>query len=264
MRDACARPRTPPAVKRLTAGFEHHPINDAPFPAKCASRGRLPGALTEANLGVADGGVAIPVVGAIECAFNTSESMEPRTLADAISRPDAASWIAAALAEIDAHLENGTWELAQLPLGRRAIGSCWVFKVKQKPDRSIDKYKGRIVAQGFPQVQGVHYNKVFASMARMAAVPAVIAMAAAEDLELDSVDVSTAFLNGEIDAEIYMKILDGLSVEGGPGPGEDPKRWVVWLLKGFYGIQRGPRIWALKLHSVLTGIGFEWTDCDHY
>jgi len=69
MRDACVRPRTPPAVKRLTAGFEHHPINDAPLPAKRASRGRLPGALTEANLGVADGGVAISVVDAIECAF---------------------------------------------------------------------------------------------------------------------------------------------------------------------------------------------------
>jgi len=56
MRDACVHPRTPPAVKRLTDGFEHHPINDAPLPAKRASRGRLPGALTEANLGVADVG----------------------------------------------------------------------------------------------------------------------------------------------------------------------------------------------------------------
>jgi len=264
MRDACTRPCTLPAIKRLTAGFKHHLINDAPFPAKCASHGRLPGALTEANLGVADGGVTIPVVGAIECAFNTSESMEPRTLAGTISRLDTALWIAVALAEIDMHLENGTWELAQLPLGRRAIGSCWVFKVKQKPDRSIDKYKGCIVAQGFPQVQGVHYNKVFASMAHMAVVPTVIAMAATEDLELNLVDISTAFLNGKIDTEIYMKILDGLSVEGGPGPGEDPKCWVVRLLKGLYGIKRGPCIWALKLHSVLTGISFEWTDCNHY
>jgi len=115
------RPRTPPAVKGLTAGFEHHPINDTPLPAKRALCGRLPGASTEANLGVADGGVAIPVVDAIECVFNTSESTEPRTLADAILRPDAASWIAAALAEIGVHLENGTWELARLPLGRRAI-----------------------------------------------------------------------------------------------------------------------------------------------
>ena len=135
-----------------------------------------------------------------------------------------------------------------------------MFPTSSEP---IDKYMGRIVAQGFSQVQGVQYNEVFASTARMAAMRAVIAMAAAEDLELDSVDVLTALLNGEIDAEIYMKIPDGLSVEGGPGPGEDRKRWVVRLLKGLYGIMQGPRIWALKLHSVLTGIDFERTDCDH-
>ena len=214
-------------------------------------------------MSVEGGCIAIPVVDAMECAFSTSECMEPRTLADAMLRPDAASWVAAALAEIEAHLDNGTWELAQLPPGRRAIGSHWVFKVKRKPDGSIDKYKGRIVAQGFSQVQGIHYNEVFASTARMAAMRAVIAMSAAEDLELDSVDVSTAFLNGDIDAEVYMKIPDGLNIEGDPEPGEDPKRWVVRLLKGLYGIKQGPRIWALKLHSVLSGIGFERTDCDH-
>ena len=91
----------------------------------------------------------------------------------------------------------------------------------------------------------------------------VIAMAAAEDLELDLVDVLTAFLNGEIDAKIYMKIPEGLSVEGDPTPDEDPKRWVVRLLKSLYGIKQGPRIWALKLHSVLTKIGFKRTDCNH-
>src|SRR5258708_40261117 len=97
----------------------------------------------------------------------------------------------------------------------------------------------------------------------MAAVRAVIAIAAAEDLELETVDVSTAFLNGDIDAEIYMKIPDGLEVDGDPKAGEDPKRWVVRLLKGLYGIKQGPRIWALKLHSVLTDLGLERTDCDY-
>ena len=68
---------------------------------------------------------AIPKVGAIECAFSASESMEPKTRGgDSIARPDAESWIAAALAEIEGHIENGTWELAQLPPARRAIGSC--------------------------------------------------------------------------------------------------------------------------------------------
>jgi len=268
LRDISEQPCTPPAVKRLTAGFEHHPINDRCLPEKHVLHGRILGALAKANVGVEGGCIAIPVVDAMECAFSTSECMEPRTLTDAMLCPDAvswvaASWVAAVLAEIKAHLENGTWELAQLPPGRRAIGSHWVFKVKQKPDGSINKYKGHIVAQGFSQVQGIHYNEVFALTAHMAAMCMVIATSAAEDLELDLVDVLTAFLNGNIDAEIYMKILDGLNVEGDPGPGEDPKHWVVQLLKGLYSIKQGPHIWALKLHSVLLGIGFERTDWDH-
>ena len=119
------------------------------------------------------------------------------------------------------------------------------------------------MAQGYLQVQGIHYNEIFASMARMAAMRAVLAIATAEDLELESVDISTAFLNGDIDAEIYMKIPEGLEVEGDPWPGEDPKQWVVHLLKGLYGIKQGLCIWALKLHSVLTSIGFECIDCDY-
>jgi hypothetical protein len=172
-------------------------------------------------------------------------------------------WVAAALTKIEAHVQNGTWVLAQLPPGKRAIGSQWIFKIKRTPEGLIDKYKGRIVAQGYSQIPGVHYNEVFASMARMAAMRAVMAIAAAEDLELESLDVSTAFLNGKIDAEIYMRIPEGLEVEGNPQPGEDLKCWVVCLLKGLYGIKQGPHIWALKLHSVLLAIGFERIDCDH-
>ena len=261
--DLPERPRTPPAVKRLTTHFEHHPSVAPSLPPKRASRARQPGALAEASLAGPADDIAIPLVDAVECALSTSESIEPRSLAEALKRPDADKWVAAALAEIEAHLQNGTWELAQLPPGRRAIGSRWVFKIKRTPEGFIDKYKGRVVAQGFSQIQGIHYNEVFASTARMAAMRTVMAIAAAEDLELESVDVSTAFLNGEIDAEIYMKIPEGLEVEGDPQPGEDPKRWVVRLLKGLYGIKQGPRIWALKLHLVLLAIGFERIDCDH-
>jgi len=131
------------------------------------------------------------------------------------------------------------------------------------PEGFINKYKGWVVAQGYSQIQGIHYNKVFASTARMAAMHMVMAIAAGEDLELELVDISTAFLNGEIDVEIYMKIPEGLKVDGDPQPREDLKCWVVHLLKGLYGIKQGPHIWALKLHSVLLTIGFEWIDCDH-
>ena len=129
-------------------------------------------------------------------------------------------------------MELGSW-LSYLQ-GSGRSGPAGFLKIKRKPDGSVDKYKGRIVAQGFSQVQGVHYNEVFASTARMAAMRTVIVIAAAEDLELDSVDVSTTFLNGGIDAKVCMKILDGLCVEGDPAPGEDPKRWVVRLLYPAY------------------------------
>ena len=86
---------------------------------------------------------------------------------------------------------------------------------------------------------------------------------AIKDLKLESVDVSTAFLNNDIDTEIYMKILEGFEVNGELQPGKDLKCWVVRLHKGLYGIKQGPRIWSLKLHSVLTSLGFVRMDCNY-
>ena len=261
--DMPERPRTPPEVKNLLSNFERHPAT-APLPPKRPTRARLPGTLSEeANTSVVHDPVCVPVLDAMEYAFSTAPNLEPRSLAEALKRPDASLWVKAALAEIEAHLKNGTWELAQLPPGRRAIGSRWVFKIKRTPEGAIDKYKGRLVAQGFSQVPGVHYGEIFASTARFAAVRAVIAIAADEDLELEGVDISTAFLNGDIDRELYMRIPEGFEVEGEPRDGEDPARWVVRLLKGLYGIKQGPRLWALKLHSVLESIGFQRIDCDY-
>jgi len=268
--DLLERPQTPPEVRNLLSNFENHP-GSIDLPPKRPTRARQPGALSEeANAlneltGTSNAldHVYVPILDAVEFAFGTTSLLEPKSLAEALKRPDASEWVKAALAEIEAHLRNGTWELAQLPPGKRAIRSRWVFKVKRTPEGAVDKYKGRLVAQGFSQLPGVHYGEIFASTARFAAVRAVIAIAAEEDLELDAVDISTAFLNGVIDREIYMKIPEGFEVEGEPHEGEDPKRWVVHLLKGLYGIKQGPRLWALKLHSVLSSIGFHRIDCNY-
>ena len=93
------------------------------------------------------------------------------------------------------------------------------------------------MAEGYSQIARIHYGEVFTSTAHMAAMHAVIALAAIEDLELKTVDISTAFLNGEIDKEIFMKIPEGLEVDREPALGEDLKRWVLQLLKGLYGIK---------------------------
>jgi len=189
--DLPEHPQTPPSIKNLTSNFEHHPSLQT-LPLKRHTSSCVPGAFTEAfAIASFKEEFAVPLVDAVECAFLTSVDLEPTTLADALTCADANKWIEAALAEIEAHIRNGTWVLTQLPPGRRAIGLWWVFKVKRLPDGSIDKYKGCIIAQGFSQVHGIHYNKVFAPTARMVAMRLVIALAAIEDLELETVDIGS-------------------------------------------------------------------------
>jgi hypothetical protein len=202
--------------------------------------------------------IYIPVVDGIECALNTSTTIEPNSLAEALRRPDGDKYLASAVEEIKAHLENGTWKLARLPEGKRAIGSRWVFKIKRNSDGSINKYKGRVVAKGYAQREGIDYTETFAPTARFGALRTVIALAALEDWDLESVDISTAFLNGDIDAEVYMTKPEGVEF-----PGFEGSEWVLQLLKGLYGIKQGPRIWSVKLHAALTDIGFKRLESDH-
>jgi transposase InsO family protein len=200
--------------------------------------------------------ICIPLVDGIEYALNASA--EPKTLAEALQRPDGDQYLESAIEEVRAHLENGTWKVVRLPKGKRAIGSRWVFKIKRTADGSIERYKGRIVAKGYAQREGIDYTETFAPTARFGALRTVIALAAIEDMELESVDISTAFLNGEIDAEVYMQKPEGVEIPGFEGP-----EWVLQLLKGLYGIKQGPRLWSQKLHTALSAIGFKRLECDH-
>ena len=95
-------------------------------------------------------------------------------------------------------MDNGTFEPVELPSGRKAIGCRWVFKLKRKADGAVDKYKARLVAKGFSQRPGLNFGQVFAPTARWAALRAIFALVALEDLDMYSVDVSNAFLNGEL------------------------------------------------------------------
>jgi len=173
----------------------------------------------------------------------------PQTYADAMSRPDAQLYHDAACKEIDALIENQTWELAKLPPGRKAIGSRWVFLIKHKADGSVERYKARLVAQGFSQRPGLDYGETFASTIKWPTLRAILAIGAFEDLEIESVDISSAFLNGDIDAEMYMKQPEGFP--------QGDKDLVLRLKKSIYGIKQAPRIWHDKLNSVLEEIGFK-------
>ena len=184
---------------------------------------------------------------AMEYVFKVS-GMEPRTLAEALKRSDGQLYLDAAMEEIQALVTNGTWELVKLPAGRKAVGSRWVFKVKRRPDGSIERYKARLVAKGYSQRPGLDYTETFAPTAKFAALRAILAISAIEDLELESLDISSAFLNGEIDTEVYLQQPEGFH-QGGPD--------CVWrLLKALYGLKQSPRVWNKKLDTVLHELGF--------
>jgi len=86
------------------------------------------------------------------------------------------------LLEYNTLVENGTWEIIDLPEGQKAIGSGWVFKVKHNQDGSIERFKARLVAKGYSQCPGLDYNKSFAPTFHPATLHIIMALAATEDL----------------------------------------------------------------------------------
>ncbi|XP_029729121.2 uncharacterized protein LOC115266725 [Aedes albopictus] len=87
---------------------------------------------------------------------------EPRTFNEAMKGPEAELWKAAMDDEMTSLQENGTWQLTDIPTGRKAVGCKWIFKRKLDEDRNVVRYKARLVAQGFTQKFGTDYDEVFA------------------------------------------------------------------------------------------------------
>jgi hypothetical protein len=159
------------------------------------------------------------------------------------------------LDEIQSLIDNGTFELVKLPSNSKAIGSRWVFRVKKKADGSIERYKARLVAKGYAQRPGFDFTETFAPTPKWAALRAILAFAAFENLHLESVDISSAFLNGVLEEEVYMQQPEGFVEKG--------TNWHWKLKKSLYGLKQAPRCWHKKLNQALEEIGFKRIVCEH-
>ena len=104
----------------------------------------------------------------------------------------------------DSMARNKVWELVHLPPQRKSIRNKWVFKIKRRANGSIDKFKARLVAKGLTQIEGIDYEETFSPVVRFASIRLLLALVAHLDLELFQMDVKTAFLNGNLEEEIYM------------------------------------------------------------
>lgn len=152
--------------------------------------------------------------------------------------------------------KNKVWELVDLPPGRKTIGNKWVLKIKRKADGSIDKYKARLVAKGYTQREGIDYEETFSPVVRFVSIRLILAIVAHLDLELFQMDVKTAFLNGELDEEIYMDQPMGFQVKG-------QERKVCHLKRSIYGLKKSSRQWYIRLHQAIITMGFTMMEEDH-
>ncbi|TQE08632.1 hypothetical protein C1H46_005724 [Malus baccata] len=164
--------------------------------------------------------------------FVTEE--EPRTYKAALESSEAPYWKKAIQSEIESIMQNNTWELVNLPPGNKPIGHKWIFKRKLRPDGTIDKYKARLVAKGYRQKEGIDYFETYSPVARITSIRLLIAIASVYNLEIHQMNVKTAFLNGEIDEEIYMEQPKGFIVKG-------QEKKVCKLIKSLYGLKQAPK-----------------------
>jgi len=171
----------------------------------------------------------------------------PRTRAEALSRGDAYLWKEALDVEYMALLENNTWTVVDLPCGAQRMRGKWVFNYKRDADTNITRYKARYVGCGYSQRAGVDYHEVWAPCPARETVRTVLAYAAAHDLELDTIDIKTAYLNAPMDVDVYVDLPAGYS-NGGPNT-------VAKLRSALYGTKQAGRLWGEHLSATLTRVG---------
>jgi reverse transcriptase-like protein len=177
-----------------------------------------------------------------------TEPYEPKSLKEAQRDPNWEMWKAGLGREMESLEENKTWIITPLPEEKNLLRGKWVFRLKRGPDGSVVKWKARWVVRGFTQIEGIDYFETFASVVKPMSYKALFAIAAAYDLEIEQMDVTTAFLYGDIDTEVYVEQPHGY---------EDGTGRACLLKKALYSLKQSPRIWYQTLSSFLRGLGFE-------
>ncbi|KAF7334034.1 hypothetical protein MVEN_02308800 [Mycena venus] len=173
---------------------------------------------------------------------NVAVDIEPTTYRQAIAHPCADDWLKVMKEELTQLEELGTFSLMPLPEGRKPLGNKWVYRNKLDEMGNIAQRKAYLVVLGNSEIPGTDYNpdQISSPIVRAETNRLLLALAARYDLEMHTVDVKGAYLNGELREEIYMKQPEGFS-DGTPR---------VWRLhKTIYGLEQSGRVWNETLDA---------------
>lgn len=178
---------------------------------------------------------------------------EPRSYEQAIESSDHRQWELAMDDEYDSLIKNQTWNLVKPPNDQKVIDNRWVFKLKQHPDGSIDRYKARLVVRGFTQEYGVDYQETFSPVVKFTSIRAILALAAARRMKLRQFDVKTAFLNGVLQEDVFMSQPTGY---------DDGSGRVCKLNKSLYGLKQASRCWNKRFTEFIGKFDFKTSESD--
>ncbi|KAK5959780.1 uncharacterized protein PWA37_001157 [Arxiozyma heterogenica] len=183
--------------------------------------------------------------------FTSTTTSVPNTFNQAMSSSDKDKWYQACLKELQAFKDHDTYRLTPLPPGRRALGSRWVFNIKDG-----NRFKARLVAQGHTQKAGIDYQETFAPVVRYDSVRIFLAISALLNLRVHQMDVDTAFLNSKMEEPVYVRQPPGFVDPVHPNH--------VWqLYGGMYGLKQAPLLWNTHIHKTLSRRGFTRHDGEY-
>ncbi|XP_071920664.1 uncharacterized protein [Coffea arabica] len=182
-----------------------------------------------------------------------SKLVIPRNIKEAL---DDQNWKSAVFEEMEALRKNDTWDVVELPREKKIVGCKWVFTVKSKADGTVERYKARLVAKGFTQTHGIDYQETFAPVAKINSIRVLLSLAINANWPLYQLDVKNAFLNGDLEKEVFMSLPPGFVDKYGVGK-------VCKLKKSLYGLKQSPRAWFERFNKAVQKFGFLQSQADH-
>jgi hypothetical protein len=177
---------------------------------------------------------------------------EPSTFEEAAKHK---VWKNAMVEEYVSILKNNVWEMVPRPQGKSVVTSKWLYKIEHATDGSVEKFKARFVARGFSQKEGIDYDDIFALVAKYTSIRIIISLASVFYWKLHHMDVKIAFLNGEVEQEVYIEQPKGFVIH-------EKESHVYKLNKALYGLKQALRAWYGRIDSFLQSLGFSKSIAD--
>lgn len=172
---------------------------------------------------------------------NVDESLSVK---EALSGPEAEKWKEAMQNEYNSFIINKCWTLTERNKNQRPVKCKWVFRKKHGVNGELLKYKARLVAKGYTQKRGIDYEETFSPVVRYSTLRTLLAVAVEYSMNIEHLDVKTAFLNGDLHETIYMEQPESFLVKG-----KEDK--VYKLNKAIYGLKQASKAWYEKINGVL-------------